>query len=162
MLSSDQFLHQTWGSPVGEMLSSFSSLPLPFTLYFILSIYSLSNETPLSAGKVQAPRIEVASLLYLTRQRGHSLQWNADHPSVILHHRTSSSSSSASLRKVREWSERSSLTYTRATVKGKTRHQWELCAYVIVYGNLPPSQSICGYCWVASQNGFHWTLDSMM
>ena len=25
---------QTWGSPVGETLSSFSSLPLPFTLYF--------------------------------------------------------------------------------------------------------------------------------
>ena len=27
--------------------------------------------------------------------------------------------------------------------------QWGPCAYVIVYGNLPPSQSFCRYCWVA-------------
>ena len=33
--------------------------------------------------------------------------------------------------------------------------EWGPCAYVIVYGNLPPSQSFCGYRWVASQNGFH-------
>ena len=39
---------------------------------------------------------------------------------------------------------------------------WGPCAYVIVYGKLPPSQSFSGYRWVASQNGFHWTLDSMM
>ena len=38
--------------------------------------------------------------------------------------------------------------------------RWGLCAYVIVYGNLPPSQSFCGCCWVASQNVFYWTLDS--
>ena len=31
-------LCQTWGSPVGETLSSFSSFPLPFTLYCILSV----------------------------------------------------------------------------------------------------------------------------
>ena len=40
--------------------------------------------------------------------------------------------------------------------------QWGPCAYVIIYGNLPPSQSFCGYCWVTSQNGFYWTLESMM
>ena len=28
--------------------------------------------------------------------------------------------------------------------------QWWPCAYVILYGKLPPSQSFCGYCWVAS------------
>ena len=33
--------------------------------------------------------------------------------------------------------------------------EWGPCAYVIVYGKLPPSQSFCGYCWVANQNGFH-------
>ena len=33
-------LCQTWGHPVGETLSSFSSLPLPFTLYFILSFFT--------------------------------------------------------------------------------------------------------------------------
>ena len=40
--------------------------------------------------------------------------------------------------------------------------EWGRCAYVIVYRNLPPSQSFWWYCWVARQNGFHWTLDSMM
>ena len=39
--------------------------------------------------------------------------------------------------------------------------EWVPCAYIIEHGQLPPSQSFCGYCWVASQNGFHWTLDSM-
>ena len=40
--------------------------------------------------------------------------------------------------------------------------EWQPCAYVIVYGKLPPCQSFCEYCWVASQNGFHWALDSIM
>ena len=39
-------LCQTWGSPVGETLSSFSSLPFPFTLYFILSQMSCLSTPP--------------------------------------------------------------------------------------------------------------------
>ena len=47
-------------------------------------------------------------------------------------------------------------------IKNSFLTEWGSCTYVIVYGNLPPSQSFCGHCWVASQNGFHGTLDSMM
>ena len=46
-------------------------------------------------------------------------------------------------------------TMFRLGSSGHHKVKWGPCAYVIVYGNLPPSQSFCGYCWVASQNGFH-------
>ena len=41
------FICQIWGSPVGETLSSFSSLPLPFILGFILT--SLQTQTSLDS-----------------------------------------------------------------------------------------------------------------
>ena len=39
--------------------------------------------------------------------------------------------------------------------------EWSLCEYVINHTILPPSPVIRGSSWVASQNGFHWFLDTM-
>ena len=66
MLSSDQFPHQTWGSPVGETLSSFSSLPLPSpsTLYYQYTLFQKKLHNQLAKFKLLVLKLHHFCILH--------------------------------------------------------------------------------------------------
>ena len=67
-------LSQTWGSPVSKTLSSFSSLPLPFTLYFILYIIFCNDRELLLHAHYTIGMFEIATDFFLITCRPKTFQ----------------------------------------------------------------------------------------